>query len=89
MKPDEINQIAECAADRAVEKAFKVLGVDIHDQKSLEAFKEDLRFVRRHRMGAAEVRRWIARSVITTLVCGGLWLVGQALWTWLRQKMGS
>lgn len=89
MKPDEINQIAESASERALEKAFKVLGVDLHDQHSLEAFREDLRFVRRHRTGAAEVRRWIARSVITTVVCGTLWFLGQAVWSVLRQKLGN
>ena len=39
--------------------------------------------------GAAEVRRWIARSVITTVVCGTLWFLGQAVWSVLRQKLGN
>ena len=39
--------------------------------------------------GGAQVRRWIARSIVTTLVCGTVWIVGRALWAWLRQKLGS
>lgn len=40
------------AADIAVRKTFSILGVDVNDAKSIEEFREDLRFGRRLRRAA-------------------------------------
>lgn len=43
------NPEVEAAADLAVKKVFYLLGVDVEDAKSIEAFREDLRFGRKLR----------------------------------------
>lgn len=43
------NPEVEAAADLAVKKVFYLLGVDVEDAASVEAFREDLRFGRKLR----------------------------------------
>ena len=66
-------EFAEHAADRAVQKTFAILGVDVKDPKALEEFREDLRFGKRMRR-AADKGFMTAVSVFTGALLVALWI---------------
>ena len=65
---------AEAAADLAVKKFFYILGVDVEDAKSVESFREDLRFNRKLRKladhGIYSMVGLIALAITTALWIG-------------------
>lgn len=94
MPEDRINgedwrfrQIAEEAAEKASEKTvaltFRGLGLDITNQDSVNAFRDDMVFVRRQRVArealSAETRRGLVSTIvqgITAAVIGGASAIG-------------
>ena len=59
MNTDEQDRIAHQAADRAVEKTFAILGVDIKNPREIEDFRKDLRL-------ANYMRRWLEKGIMAT-----------------------
>jgi len=68
--------IIEEAVESAVKKTFAILGVDVDEPSSVEAFREDLRFGRRLRKMADH-----GQMAMVTVVIGGMLL---ALWYGIR-----
>ncbi len=54
MAPTQTTVIAEEAAEKAVRETFALLGVDVNNQESVDAFREDLRFSRGMRKRAEQ-----------------------------------
>lgn len=50
-------QISRAASDESLKKVFYLMGVDVDDAKSVEAFREDLRF-------GGKLRKIAERSII-------------------------
>lgn len=78
MTPDDVNRIAEEAADRALEKLFLTLGVDLSDPKAVIAFQDDLRFLARWRDSTQAVKRKALLTAVGVIITGALgyfWLV--------------
>jgi hypothetical protein len=69
--------LAQCAADRAVDRVFKLLfGVDLDDQAQINEFRTDMQHIRKLRrlsdkIGATTVAVFVAALV--TGVIGVLW----------------
>lgn len=71
---------ADEAADKAVEKVFAILGVDVNDPAEVEEFRKDLRF--------GQSMRKIADKGVMAMVgvmAGGL---VYALWAGIQVKLG-
>jgi hypothetical protein len=78
MTPDDVNRIAEEAADRALGKLFLTLGVDLSDPKAVIAFQDDLRFLNQWRDSTQAVKRKALLTVVGVIITGALgyfWLV--------------
>jgi hypothetical protein len=78
MTPDDVNRIAEEAADRALGKLFLTLGVDLSDPKAVIAFQDDLRFLSQWRDSTQAVKRKALLTAVGVVVSGALgyfWLV--------------
>jgi hypothetical protein len=78
MTPDDVNRIAEEAADRALGKLFLTLGVDLSDPKAVIAFQDDLRFLSRWRDSTQAVKRKALLTAVGVIITGALgyfWLV--------------
>ena len=58
---------SEDAADRAVKKVFAILGVDINNPESVEAFREDLRFGKRMRKAVGHGQLVMVAAFVTGL----------------------
>lgn len=76
-------QIAEMAAEKAINQTFRLLGVDLRDQKSLNDMRDDIGFLRTLRERAEQAGREARKSLygnIGALVVGlilavvGYWL---------------
>lgn len=76
MSEIEIKQIAEEAAERAVEKTLLRLGVDPSIPEDFTAVKEDLAYLRRLRLGSeifkkqgiATLAKIVTTAVVTAIV---------------------
>jgi hypothetical protein len=78
MTPDDVNRIAEEAADRALGKLFLTLGVDLSDPKAVIAFQDDLRFLNQWRDSTQAVKRKALLTAVGVIITGALgyfWLV--------------
>jgi hypothetical protein len=78
MTPDDVNRIAEEAADRALGKLFLTLGVDLSDPKAVIAFQDDLRFLSQWRDSTQAVKRKALLTAVGVIITGALgyfWLV--------------
>lgn len=64
--------VIERAATTAVERVFSMIGVDVHDTKDVQRFRDDLRFGAVIR-AAAQKSAIAALTAIITLVVGALW----------------
>ncbi len=77
-----IQEIAERAAARALNDAFRLLGIDIGTMEDINQFRDDVRFIRRQR-SAVETRRTEAmKSAVAAIVGGILGMLLSAI-TWL------
>lgn len=70
---DRRNPTASEIADKAVKKTFAILGVDIDDPKSIEEFREDLRFGKRLRK-AADHGFLAFAGAIAAAVAAAIWI---------------
>lgn len=73
---DEAETLAESAANKAVRTAFRLLGMDIDDQRSLNEFRADL--IHAHKMR----RTWERGGVIALSVIVGAAVAGAASILW-------
>lgn len=83
MSHDEIREIAEEAADKAVRKMFLAFGLDLADPKEIIAFQDDLRHVRVWRESTEAAKRHALKTVIGVLITGALGYIA-LLFQWHR-----
>ena len=57
MMSDDVNKTAKEIVDRAIEKSFLTLGVNLSDPKTVIAFQNDLRFLANWRESTQAVKR--------------------------------
>ena len=81
---DEIQEIADRAADKAVSQLFRALGVNIQDQADLNDLRADLIYSRRLRR-LTEGTTSKAWMVLAALVTVG---VASFLWSALKDALG-
>lgn len=74
------HELIEQAVDLSIKKTFAILGVDIDNPESVEAFREDLRFGRKLRKMSDHGNFVIVAGVIAGL----LW----ALWYGIKSALG-
>ena len=78
MTSQEIDEIASAAADKAVEKTFLLLGVNLSDTDEIKALKADLHHLRAWRESVNTVKNKAIGTAVTVIVTGALgylWLV--------------
>jgi hypothetical protein len=71
----EIREIAEAAAEAAIEKTLLRLGVDPEDKESFAESRKDFAYLRRLRVGSDTFKRQgltTLATVITTFVIGSI-----------------
>jgi hypothetical protein len=82
----QIEQIAEQAAERAVEKFFaeqkrlrQSLDLDLDSATGIRQFRDDLRYLHDMRLGSEEVKKFAKKTGVT--LAGGA-LLALAYWLW-------
>lgn len=65
---ETLSSDARRAADAAVRQTFAILGVDIDDPKSVESFREDLRFGSRLRKAVEHGQMTLVGTMIVAFV---------------------
>jgi len=80
MTREEVEEIAEDAASKALAKLFLALGYDISDPKSVISMQEDLRFARRWRSSTETVQRNALKAAVTFITTGLLGWLGVLLY---------
>lgn len=76
LREDGTCDISQIMADKAVEKCFAIIGVDIHHPESIEEFREDLRFGRKLRKVADHSILAIVGAILTAIVA----ILADRLW---------
>ncbi|HEY0185684.1 MAG TPA: hypothetical protein VGC09_23015 [Rhodopila sp.] len=72
-------QIAEDAAQKAVEQTFRLLGIDLRDQGGVNALRDDLSYVRRQREARESLGAETRKGVIAGILQGAAWAVMGAI----------
>lgn len=72
MTRDDVNKVAEEAAERAIGKMFLALGVDVSDPKAVIKFQDDLRFLDRWRESTEAVKRKALLTAVGVMVAGAI-----------------
>jgi hypothetical protein len=80
MSKDDIEAIAEEAADKAIHRLFLTLGIDVTDSKDVIALQADLKHVRVWRESTKTVKDHALRTAIGVIVAGGLGWIGLLFW---------
>ena len=75
-------QMADEAADRAVRKVFRALGIDITDLDDLNELRDDFRFTRKQRQ-AGDVRKSETSKTVIAAIGGIIVGAAGALLSWL------
>lgn len=76
----QATEIAKEAAHETVKQTFALMGVDVHDFKSMETFRDDLDWVRRYRRLSESVGSKVIIT-FTTVISGGFLT---AMWLFLQ-----
>ena len=87
-----VERIADAAAAKAVDGAFRMLGIDTKDIESVNDLRDDFRFMRTLRKDAQERHGEINKTVITVLtgaVTGIIGTVGGYLWSMIHGGPGA
>ena len=66
---------ADESADRAVEKTFAMMGVNIHDPESVSGFQQDLRFNRTVRRISDKINITIIVVIVAAMTTGTIALI--------------
>jgi hypothetical protein len=82
---DEMQAIADAAAEKAVRHIFQLLGVDTADQNSINKFRADLVSARQVREFREATTRRFWMVVLGIIIVGAI----SALWTGIKLKMGG
>lgn len=83
MDEHQIEDIAERAAEKAVEAFALRLGIDPDDPKALAEWRENLAFIARVKRGANQVSAAIIKTCAATAVGALLWMLAQGFRDWM------
>lgn len=72
----EIEEVAEDAAEKALQKFFLTLGYDTTDPKVVTVMQDHFRFVRRWHDSTEAVRAHSLKTAVTVIVTGLLGYIG-------------
>jgi len=72
MTDDEVRKIAREAADEAVIKTLRGLGINPDEPQRAQA---NFIYLDKSRRGTEEMARWIKRGCVTSALAGGVWIV--------------
>ena len=78
LTPDEIRDIVKAT----VAEVMTTMGMEPDDPRHMQ---EDFLYIRKARLGSAQIGAWIKRSVILAAVGGLLW----ALWEGVKMGLGK
>ena len=70
---EEMHEVAQQAADAALQKLFLSLDLDVNDTKEVRRFREDLNFLKNQRDGSEKMKAGLKKSSIyigTTVIAG-------------------
>lgn len=84
LSTDEMEEIAENAALKALATFFIMLDVKVDDHEQVKALREDLAWSREARIGSEKAKKWIVATVLTG-VTSVLALLGWQAWEIFRQ----
>lgn len=70
MSREEIEAIAEAAAEKAVTRTLLAIGIDASDAEAITARQADFRHLRRWRTASEAVPHWTFKAIVTTLATG-------------------
>ena len=82
---DEMQNIADEAAEKAVRHIFQLLGVDTADQNSINKFRADLVSARQVREFREATTRRFWMVILGIIIVGAI----SALWSGVKLKMGG
>jgi hypothetical protein len=80
MTRPEIEEVAEEAAEKALEKLFLTFGVDTSSPEEVVAFQDDLRHLRSWRLSTKAASDHAIKTIIGVLLTGALGWLGLILW---------
>lgn len=86
MTDREIEELAERAADRAVDRVFETLGIDLSSIQERRKLRDNLTWVGEFRAGALSANKVAWGTAITAVIGGGLWLLWEGAKVALRLK---
>lgn len=76
----EMEEVAEEAANKALQNLFMTLGIDVSDHKDVLALQADLKHVRAWRESTTAVKQHALKTAIGVIVTGALGWIGLVLW---------
>jgi hypothetical protein len=76
----EMEQVAEEAAEKALQKLFLTFGVNTADPDEVVAFQDDLRHLRRWRQSTKAASDHAIKTIIGVLLTGALGWIGLLFW---------
>jgi hypothetical protein len=89
MMPEEIERIANRAAERAVADVFARLGIDSEDSDERRSIIEDFIYLRRQRQGSEEIVKWAKRGVLSIFLSAMAWVLWEGFKAAMRVKGGQ
>jgi hypothetical protein len=92
LRENEIREIATVAADEAVIKVFRALGLDIQELEHINALRDDFKYVRDQREGSEEAKKLLKKTgigVAIGAIPGMLYLFWDVVWTGIKLKLGG
>lgn len=85
LSDEKLEEIAEKAADRAIEKFWHNLGVDLQEAQDMRDLLSDMLFLRGLRQTWQKIQSWSLYVAVTAFVGGILALVWHSLGGSLRK----
>lgn len=82
----EIDNIAELAATKAVDRTFRLLGVDVNDQKAVNELRDTLTYATRLRRWSDGTKLKVWLTFVTIIVAGALVMFADSIKAFLRLK---
>lgn len=78
-----VDEIAQAAADKALERILLRLGIDPDDSKGMQNVRNDLFFLARMSRGANQISGIIVKTCVGAMVLGVIWIVLQGFKDWI------
>lgn len=78
-----VDEIAQEAADKALERVLLRLGIDPEDTQGLQNWRNDLFFLARMSRGAHQISSIIVKTCVGAAVLGIIWIVLQGFKDWV------